>query len=170
MTCDSVKQDSIDTLDDRMCKATDLELQYSTLDSNPARVNSSTTVVYRTKVAKRYQSFWGSVIVETNIKSLERKTNHCFKISGVIENIVKFQLPFLKRVLDLCLGQRLFSIPRALRVYHVISSTEPIFQMAADGDVEGIQSALAEGMSPFLVDEDGWTLLHVCSFHAVTYN
>ena len=100
------------------------------------------------------------------MKSLERRRSHCSK-NRVTANALKIKLPFSKRILDVSLGPRLLSIPRALRVYIAVDSSAPIFKMAFFGDIEGIQTALAEGMSPFVVDDEGHTLLHVRSIHIV---
>lgn len=43
-----------------------------------------------------------------------------------------------------------------------MESYAPIFNMCRYGDLEGIQNEFANGtISPFIVNEIGWTLLHV---------
>lgn len=88
------------------------------------------------------------------------------KNRAITEKTVTLTSPFIKRTLDICFGANLVSIPRALRVYHVIyddpEHPAPIFELCLYGDLEGIQAAFADGkMSPFVTDEDGNTLLHV---------
>jgi hypothetical protein len=55
------------------------------------------------------------------------------------------------------------SIQRSIRIYPVISRWHPIWNMCRGGDLHGIQTLLStRQVSPFSVDEDGQTLLHVC--------
>ena len=70
--------------------------------------------------------------------------------------------PFLKRAVELYFGASFASVPRALRVYHIFNFKSSIFAMCKHGDLEGLQNELASGrVSPFVVDPNGWTLLHV---------
>ena len=69
---------------------------------------------------------------------------------------------FLRRAVELYFGTSFTSVPRALRVYQMVNRGAPIFQMCGNGDLEGIQDEFANGtFSPFVVNERGWTLLHV---------
>lgn len=53
-------------------------------------------------------------------------------------------------------------IQRAIRIYPLIRNNHPVWTMCAYGDLRGIQSLLStRQVSPFSVDNEGVTLLHV---------
>jgi hypothetical protein len=55
------------------------------------------------------------------------------------------------------------SIQRSLRTYPLISHRHPVWKMCSSGDLKGMQTLLSgRQVSPFSVDTDGLTLLHVC--------
>jgi hypothetical protein len=48
------------------------------------------------------------------------------------------------------------------RTYYPTSYDSPVFRFCMDGNVEGLQQLFDAGLaSPFNIDEDGWTTLHV---------
>lgn len=52
----------------------------------------------------------------------------------------------------------------ALRIYSLIPNNHPIWRMCRCGDLEGVQTLLSSRqVSPFSVDTDGTTLLHIAS-------
>lgn len=54
------------------------------------------------------------------------------------------------------------TIQRSLRTYPIIPGKHPVWDMCADANVQGIQKLISEGqVSPFSVDKQGKTLLHV---------
>ena len=49
-------------------------------------------------------------------------------------------------------------------MYPILEYGAPIFDTCASGDLEGLQLALTSGtVSPFVLCENGWSLLHVSS-------
>jgi len=53
-------------------------------------------------------------------------------------------------------------VQRSIRIYPIIPSNHPIWNLCYNGDLKGIQALLNEGqVSPFSVDRWGNTLLHV---------
>lgn len=56
-------------------------------------------------------------------------------------------------------------VPTALRVYAVSHWGAPVFELCKNGDLEGLQVMFSSGsVSPFVIDEDGTSLLHVSTF------
>ena len=52
----------------------------------------------------------------------------------------------------------------AFRTYTAIPHSSPIIQYSLSGDIQGLQNIFqSKQASPFVVDEDGWTPLHVSS-------
>lgn len=50
----------------------------------------------------------------------------------------------------------------SLRTSNVIRRSSPVFDLASNGDIEGLQVLFSNGKaSPFDCDETGWTILHV---------
>lgn len=80
------------------------------------------------------------------------------------QKILTVTTPFLRRAVELYFGASLVSLPRALRVYQLVDMDAPIWDMCRKGDLDGIQDGFANGsFFPFVVDNLGWTLLHVIS-------
>lgn len=54
-------------------------------------------------------------------------------------------------------------ISRTLNVYPVMAWASSLFQMCRSGDIHGLQAAFGDGgVTPFVLDEHGFTTLHVC--------
>jgi hypothetical protein len=73
---------------------------------------------------------------------------------------------FMPSFLSLCFEYQSMSTSRfiqgALRIYPLIPNDHPIWRMCGCGDLEGVQTLLStRQVSPFSVDTDGRTLLHV---------
>jgi len=82
---------------------------------------------------------------------------------AIREKTVTITSPMMKYTLEMFFGRSFLSVPRALRVYHVIDYRAPIFDMCRIGDLEGVQAAFADGSaSPFAVNQWGSTPLYVC--------
>ena len=114
----------------------------------------------------RYQGFFGAVSIYS------KKTGICRAASLpgqhlIQENLVTLTMPFLRRVVDIFFGTSLASIPRSLRVYQIVESAL-IFDMCRKGNLRGLQEMLAiDGASPFVVDGNGLTMLHVSYTHKI---
>lgn len=80
-----------------------------------------------------------------------------------------FRPSFISYTLQLLYARSFGRISRSLNIYPMLSNSDPIFFVCFDGDLLGLQTALSrQRVSPFVVDERGWTLLHVSTgfFHS----
>lgn len=119
----------------------------------------------KSEVTSSYEGF-GSFKVHTDTIGVANTHPRFSQKRVITENVVSITSPLLKRAVDLYFGSRFASIPRALRIYHVIDWDAPIFDMCRLGDLEGVQTALTDSdISPLVRDADGATLLHVSSSH-----
>ena len=110
-----------------------------------------------------YQGFFGFIIVRTKSKSLKRSHSRWNDNRALVnEKTIKIKPSFVRQVLELRLMNSFGRISRTLSTYHVLECKAPIIRLCKDGDLQGLQVALSSGgISPFVVDEYGETLLHV---------
>ena len=74
---------------------------------------------------------------------------------------------FLPKFLELRCLKSLGHISRLLGTYSVLNREAPIFEACLRGDLEGLQVMLSSGsVSPFVTNEEGWSLLHVRQFRS----
>lgn len=126
-------------------------------------IRSSPAMATRKDTTSRYNGFWGSMTVKTTLIYIGDP--HTFRCKVITENTVSVNSTFLKRAVLLSFGASLVSIPRMLRVYRIIDKRDIIWQWCRNGDLKMIQDVLADGvLSPFVMNENGWTLLHVGCF------
>ena len=60
-------------------------------------------------------------------------------------------------------------ISRTLSTYPILADEAPIFDLCMQGDILGLQDVLSSGtVSPFVLDNNGWSLPHVSSLPANT--
>lgn len=77
---------------------------------------------------------------------------------------------FIGRLLELRLATSLGKVSRTLNIYHVMARNSPIFNMCQNGDMHGLQTAFSSGeISPFVLDDQGETMLHVRTFLAESF-
>ncbi len=121
--------------------------------------------VVQNKTIARYQGMFGAARIDTETTSSVTLPGSQATSQEVLLKLTSIVITpkILQRRLELfvknCFGQ----ISRTLSVYPVLSRNSPFFKMCGDGDANGIKAALGEGgMNPFVIDEDGFTSLHVC--------
>lgn len=56
-----------------------------------------------------------------------------------------------------------------IRAYHIVPTTAPVFKLCMEGDINGLQNIFTSGLAtPFDVDRDGASTLHVSMPHSKT--
>ena len=141
---------------------TEYTQQYEELAVTPAKSTSTLHITSKEQNTIWYEGVFGSVATrETWIRTSKSDSRTVGKPVPA-KKVLKMTSPFLRRTVELYFGASFASVPRALRVYQIISRGALIFGMCKRGNLEGIQNELANGtVSPFVVDHDGQTLLHV---------
>ena len=88
---------------------------------------------------------------QSNSTAMEKSLNidlHCY---------------FIHRMFSVSLINSFGHVSRTLKVYPVLENDAQIFKMSQVGDLDGLQGFLARGtVSPFVLDRQNMTLLHVC--------
>ena len=133
--------------------------QQDSIDSRklPLSIECSTRSVYR--------GLFGNVTTHKKLKHLSDCNNSRSRKKQVVRNerLFLINIFLLKRTIEIRLISSLGKVSRNLTSYPLMRSDAPVFWMCEEGDLKAIQSELDErNMSPFVVDEYGWTLLHVC--------
>ena len=132
-------------------------------------VSSTSKEIFRSTAEEThlvwYDGFFGSIRIQT--KSTSRRlsiTRRSENKATTDEKIVTIMPVFLRKAFELRLLNSLGRIMRTLSTYDILEFEAPIFKTCSKGDLRGLQVALSSGnVSPFVVDEHGWTLLHVSS-------
>ena len=110
-----------------------------------------------------YYGFFGRIDVQSKSTSLSRSNPR--KLGNRViseEEIVRFTPSFSRRALELRLVISFGKISRTLSTYTTLKQSAPIFEICKYGDLQDLQTLLSSGtVSPFVVDEFGWSLLHV---------
>lgn len=110
-----------------------------------------------------YRSFFGRVDVHlksTSLSTSKRRKPGNKAISK--EQTIRITPIFLRKTLELRFLDSFGQISRTLKTYPILDDDAPIFKTCRNGDLEGLQVALSSGTaSPFVLDECGWSLLHV---------
>lgn len=80
----------------------------------------------------------------------------------VSETAWTFSPSFISYTLQLRYTRSLGHISRTLNIYPVLSRNDPVFETCREGDLVGLQAVVSrEGVSVFVTDDRGSTLLHV---------
>ena len=110
-----------------------------------------------------YHGYFGSVDIRVKSTSLSTSKNRRTGNRALSEEkIIKITPAFLRKTLELRLLSSFGQISRTLRTTPILERGAPIFSICKDGDLGGLQAALSSGtISPFVTDENGWSLLHV---------
>lgn len=73
-----------------------------------------------------------------------------------------FRPSFINYTVQLCYARSFSHVSRSLNIYPVLSGADPVFEICQIGDLLDLQVTLSEkGISPFVTDYSGLTLLHV---------
>lgn len=116
---------------------------------------------------KLYHGFLGSITTQEKSRLLVEKGNAKNQRTVIIEreSTAVVMVSFLQRAFEIRLANSLGHISRSLTIYTILPSDAPIFLMCMDGNTEGVRALLYnERISPFVQDQNGSTLLHVCSY------
>ena len=111
----------------------------------------SGTFLYRT--TSTYRSLWPTSTTRSDSEPDARET------------VLSFVSSFFSRYIELRIKNDCGSISATLTTYSVVNYESPLYQACRRGDVEALRSILSgQGLSPFVVDEYGNTLLHVKAY------
>ena len=136
--------------------------QYEELPVTPAKSSSALHITSKKQNIMWYRGVFGYIATRETWIRTSKPGSRAVGKPVPAKKVLMMTSPFLKRAVELYFGASFASVPRALRVYHILDYRSPIFAMCKCGDLEGIQNELANGrVSPFVVDVHGWTLLHV---------
>ena len=111
-----------------------------------------------------YRGIFGSVEIRKRTKhSSQLPYLRAFGTQPLAEETAITIVPsFMRRLLELRLATSLGKVSRTWNVYHVMAMDSSIFNMCTNGDIGGLQALFSSsGISPFVLDEEGKTLLHV---------
>ncbi|KAE9363198.1 hypothetical protein N431DRAFT_524059 [Stipitochalara longipes BDJ] len=116
-------------------------------------------------IVQTYTSLLGKLLIQREYQTANITGNDLRSAQGTClksQMTWYFAPSFLARAFEYkSLGARGF-IQRVIRTYPVIPGDHPIWRMCRVGNLKGIQTLLSSGqISPFSVDDDGRTLLHV---------
>ncbi len=143
---------------------TEYAQQYEELAVTPAKSNSSLHITSKEQKTIWYRGVFGSVTLQERWIRTSISDSRTVGKPVPAKKVLTMTSPFLRHTFEFYFGASFASVPRALRVYQIINYRAPILGMCRNGDLEGVQNELANGtVSPFVVDETGWTLLHVIS-------
>lgn len=135
---------------------------------NESNSASQSTLSISTKSESR--SFYSRALGTVNLQRRRKfvRTSACsYPGDGklaVDDIVITIQPSFMQYSFDMSFVAGMRFIPKTLTVYHTISIEEPIIDYVCGGSLSTLQLALQNGVvSPFVTDECGDTLLHVCS-------
>ena len=105
---------------------------------------------------------FGTVTLEKKSKYSKSSANAKGKRPLISEIAWTFRPSFIRYAIQLRYARSFGYISPSLNIYPVLSTSDTIFQICRDGNMLSLQTALSRnGVSPFVVDSNGWTLLHV---------
>jgi hypothetical protein len=133
--------------------------------SRPERTEQSKYSIVQKMAIARYQGVLGAARID-----MEMKCSANVPCSQVASRTVLFETSFimvtpkiLRRRFEMILGFQSGHISRRLNTYPIMSWRSSYFTMCRRGDIVGVKAALSVGgLTPFVLDEHGFTSLHVC--------
>ena len=109
-----------------------------------------------------YGGIFGSMTLEKKSKYSKSSANAKWERPLITEMAWTFRPSFIRYAIQLRYARSFGYVSPSLNIYPVLSTSDTIFQRCKDGNLLGLQTALSRnGISPFVVDSNGWTLLHV---------
>ena len=136
-------------------------------DSRVQTTSSTRNNVFRNNAKEaylaRYRGFFGSVSIQCKSEISRGSTTRRSEFRETTnEKIVTITPNFLRKTFELRFLNHLGRISRTLSTYPILKNDAPIFNICSNGDLQSLQMALSNGnVSPFAMDEEGWSLLHV---------
>ncbi len=112
-----------------------------------------------------YQGILGTMKFRTKSKSACNPQDHR-RVSTYEDRLISIRPSFLRYALEIRVTSSFGRVTRSLRTYPLMSHSSPVLQQAWNmcgvGDIKGLQIAFTDGrLSPFTVDQNGMTFLHV---------
>ena len=143
--------------------------ELSMLSQNPKKGLPTITKVKRTTW---YYGLLGAVTVDTKSKYIRQDEKDAKKsrIAMSEKTVISLTPAFLKRQLEIRLTNTFSGITRTIQTYPILKSFREsrVDGYIEVGDLEGLQSMFSSGeLSPFVLNERGEGLLHVCAFTPV---
>jgi hypothetical protein len=130
--------------------------------STSSKISRKQSIVFR-----KYTSLLGKLLIRTVSKTVifsDTQLQSTSETYSTWASSCAFMPSFLSQTFEYQSFSTCGFVQRALRISPIIPSDHPIWKMCNLGDLEGIQNLLStRQVSPFSVDTDGLTLLHVCS-------
>lgn len=121
------------------------------------------SITVQTKNSLLYNGILGSISIQSKKKFIAPEGPLGEAEDLISEEKSILMLPsFLRNGLSISFMGSVFSIPKSLNVFHILSDDAEIFSLADYGDLEALQLAFQNGAaSPFVSDQTGATLLYV---------
>ena len=140
--------------------------ELSMLSQNPKKGLPTITKVKRTTW---YYGLLGAVTVDTESKYIRQNEKDAEKsqIAMAEKTVISITPALLKRQLEIRLTNTFSGITRTLQTYPILTSFRKsrVERYIEVGDLEGLQSMFSSReISPFVLNERGEGLLHVCAF------
>ena len=116
-------------------------------------------------VVRRYRTPFGTIYLRLQSKRGQAKrvdASSCKAVLSEDEHSLTFVPSFLSHCVQFQYLNSLGFISGSFRITPVIPRDHPAFHMCETGDIHGLQTYFSSGgLSPFSVDSNGITLLHV---------
>ena len=151
--------------EDEDCRGHKVSISCST---NSIQYPSSPSSRSKQQHAQWYSRTFGTLNLQKKSKySKPPSASNQGKTPLISETAWTFRPSFISYALQLRYARSFGYISRSLNIYPVLSYSDPVFKICINGDLLGLQAALSrKGISPFVTDFQGWTLLHVSTdFH-----
>jgi hypothetical protein len=133
--------------------------------NNRGKSTASRVLMKQSIVFRPYTSMFGKLLLRKASQSV-LCTGDEPQSTEVVSWI--FMPSFLSRVVEYQFLSTCGFAQRVLRIYPIIPEDHPIWLMCRSGDLKGIQTLLSQRqVSPFSVNANGCTLLHVSSNYLV---
>lgn len=127
---------------------------------------SNLAIIAKSDNSILYWGLLGHIIIQKKRKCLKRPgapyvdTEKCMPD----EKVITIGPSFSRYSFHMSFAAGFRLVPRSLRIDQILPSKAPIFNSVKEGDLGALQAALDDGsVSPFVTDETGATLLHVCT-------
>ena len=111
-----------------------------------------------------YQGWFGYVTARSKTKSLRSEQGHEAEVSQ--ERSIVIASNFIRKTFEIRYCGNFGLLPKSLSCFPVLPRRSNVFRWCSLGDVDSLKEALTRReVSPFVMDEDGQTLLHHAADH-----
>ena len=163
---ESQVDDLIDKKESKTCNSSREKESGTPEESHPPLVQfQGATSVTSKDSGVWYQGILGTMKFNTKSKSACNPQDRR-GVSTYEDRLISIRPSFLRYALEIRVTSSFGRVTGSLRTYPVMSTSSPVLQQAWNmcgvGDIQGLQTAFTDGrLSPFTVDQNGMTLLHV---------